>query len=266
VTDRPSRELVERTVQASWLSLRKYTPARIAIGRAGFGLPTRAYLDFQAAHARARDAVHAQLDVETMAREITARGWPVIVVTSAAESRPTYLRMPDRGRALSSDSKTRLSEPMLAPDVVIVVGDGLSSIAVERNALPVLELLCKRIPDLGLRLAPIILASGARVALADEIGEVLQAKLSIILIGERPGLSAADSLGMYLTFEPRRGRVDSERNCISNIHAAGMSAEDASSHAIDLIKSMLEHLASGVALAAGTPRLSVAAHARDKPP
>jgi ethanolamine ammonia-lyase small subunit len=202
---------------------------------------------------RARDAVHAQLDVEAMAREIAARGRRVIAVTSAAESRSTYLRMPDRGRALSSDSKARLSEPMVAPDVVIVVGDGLSSIAVERNALPVLELLCKRIPDLGLRLAPIILATGARVALADEIGELLQAKLSVILIGERPGLSAADSLGMYLTFEPRRGRVDSERNCISNIHAAGMSAEDAAARALDLVRLMFEHRASGVLLAARLP-------------
>ena len=256
MTYRPSCELVERTVQASWLSLRKYTPARIAIGRAGFGLPTRAYLDFQAAHARARDAVHAQLDVKAMAREIAARGWQVIAVTSAAENRSTYLRMPDRGRALSSDSKARLSEPMVAPDVVIVVGDGLSSIAIERNALPVLELLCRQIPDLGLRLAPILLATGARVALADEIGDLLQAKLSIILIGERPGLSAADSLGMYLTFEPRRGRVDSERNCISNIHAAGMSAEDAAARALDLVRLMLEHRASGVLLAARVPRLS----------
>ena len=253
--DRSSRE-VERTVQASWLSLRRHTPARIAIGRVGFGLPTRAYLDFQAAHARARDAVHAQLDVEAMARAMAARGWQAIAVTSVAESRPAYLRLPDRGRALSSDSKARLSEPMVAPDVVIVVGDGLSSIAVERNALPALELLCKRIPDLGLRLAPIILATGARVALADEIGELLQAKLSVILIGERPGLSAADSLGMYLTFKPRRGRVDSERNCISNIHAAGMSAEDAAARALDLVRLMLEHRASGVLLAARVPRLS----------
>jgi ethanolamine ammonia-lyase small subunit len=266
VTNRSSRELVERTAQPSWLSLRRHTPARIAIGRVGFGLPTRAYLDFQAAHARARDAVHAQLNVEAMAREIAVRGWQAIAVTSAAEDRSTYLRMPDRGRALSSDSKARLSEPMVAPDVVIVIGDGLSSIAVERNALPVLALLYRRIAEARLRFAPIIVATGARVALADEIGELLQAKLSVILIGERPGLSAADSLGMYLTFEPRRGRVDSERNCISNIHAAGMSAEDAASLAIDLIKSMLEHRASGVALAARTPRLSGAAHAGNKPP
>jgi len=246
VSDRPSPELSE---QANWLALRKHTPARIAIGRAGYGLPTSAYLDFQAAHARARDAVHARLEVEAIARGIAERGWEVIVVKSAAADRQSYLRMPDLGRALSHESRTRLSEPMVAPDVVIVIGDGLSSIAVERNALPMLDSLCNRLVGAGLRLAPLILATGARVALADEIGELLQAKLSVILIGERPGLSAADSLGIYLTYGPRKGRVDSERNCISNIHAAGMSADEAAARAAELITAMLKHRVSGVALA-----------------
>jgi ethanolamine ammonia-lyase small subunit len=138
---------------------------------------------------------------------------------------------------------------MVAPDVVIVVGDGLSSVAVERNAVPVLAALGRRLADMRLRLAPIVVASGARVALADEIGELLQARLSVIMIGERPGLSAADSLGMYLTFEPRRGRVDSERNCISNVHAGGMTAEAAAARAVELMRTMLAHRASGVLLA-----------------
>jgi len=170
--------------------------------------------------------------------------------------------MPDLGRTLSVESRARLSEPMLAPDVVIVVGDGLSSVAVERNAVPVLELLGRRLRDIGLRLAPIIVATGARVALADEIGELLQARLSVILIGERPGLSAADSLGMYLTFAPRRGRLDSERNCISNIHAAGMTAEAAAARAVELIQSMLEQRASGVLLAARACAPTVMTRAR----
>jgi ethanolamine ammonia-lyase small subunit len=237
-------------VPASWAELRQHTPARIAIGRAGFGLPTSAYLDFQAAHARARDAVHARLDVDATVQKIAAGGWPAISVQSAAQSRQAYLRMPDLGRALSAQSKARLSEPMVAPDVVIVVDDGLSSVAVERNAIPVLDPLWKRLAGIGLRLAPVIVASQARVALADEIGELLAAKLSVMMIGERPGLSAADSLGMYLTFAPRRGRRDSERNCISNVHAAGMTAHDAAARAVDLIRSMLAHRASGVALAA----------------
>jgi ethanolamine ammonia-lyase small subunit len=249
VSDRPPRSAVQRPLQASWVALRRHTPARIAIGRAGFGLPTAAYLEFQAAHARARDAVHAKLDVDATLQKIAARGWPVIGVRSAAESRQAFLRMPDLGRALAAESKARLSEPMVAPDVVIVVGDGLSSVAVARNAIPVLELLCDRLADVGLRLAPIIVATQARVALADEIGELLQAKVSVMMIGERPGLSAADSLGMYLTFEPRRGRLDSERNCISNIREEGMTAQDAAARAVDLIRSMLEHRASGVLLA-----------------
>jgi ethanolamine ammonia-lyase small subunit len=246
--DRPPRA-VEAGVPESWAGLRQHTPARIAIGRAGSGLPTRAYLEFQAAHARARDAVHAVFDVDSIVRSIAACGWPVIAVRSAAEDRQAFLRKPELGRRLSAESRARLSEPLVAPDVAIVVGDGLSSVAVERNALAVLRVLCPGLQAAGLQVGPIALALQARVALADEIGELLQAKVSLILIGERPGLSAADSLGMYLTFAPRVGRVDSERNCISNIRDGGMSAADAAAQAADLIRAMLEHRASGVLLA-----------------
>jgi ethanolamine ammonia-lyase small subunit len=234
---------------AGWLALRTHTPARIALGRAGCGLPTAPHLAFQAAHARARDAVHAALDVPALCSAIASRGFETIAVESGAASRQVYLRMPDLGRTLAEQSRAQLSQPMVVPDVVIVVGDGLSSVAVERNAVPVLEGLGPRLSGMGLRLAPVIVATHARVALADEIGELLQARLAVILIGERPGLSAADSLGMYLTFAPRRGRVDSERNCISNIHAAGMTAEAAAGRAAELIRSMLAHGASGVLLA-----------------
>jgi ethanolamine ammonia-lyase small subunit len=250
VTDRSPQPAGQQPAQAGWAALRRHTPARIAIGRAGFGLPTKAYLEFKAAHARARDAVHAKLDANAMLQAIAARGWPAIGVASAAQSRHAFLRTPDLGRALAAASRPRLSEPMVAPDVVIVIGDGLSSVAVARNAMPVLEVLCPRLAGIGLRLAPLVVATQARVALADEIGELVQAKLSVMMIGERPGLSAADSLGMYLTFAPRRGRLDSERNCISNIHAAGMTAQDAAARAVDLIRSMLVHRASGVPLAA----------------
>jgi ethanolamine ammonia-lyase small subunit len=243
-------------IRQSWVHLRTLTPARIAIGRAGGGVPTPAWLDFQAAHARARDAVHAKLDVIAMLEKITAQGLTACNVHSAAESREEFLRRPDLGRALSAESKARLSEPMVAPDVVIVVGDGLSSIAVERNAVSVLEYLCPQLRAAGLQLAPIILAEQARVALADAIGEIMQAKLSIMLIGERPGLSAADSLGMYLTYAPRIERVDSERNCISNIREGGMGAEEAAAQAADLVRSMLAHRASGILLASRVGRLA----------
>jgi ethanolamine ammonia-lyase small subunit len=137
---------------------------------------------------------------------------------------------------------------MVAPDVVIVVGDGLSSVAVEHNAMAVLTPLCGWLRDSGSVVGPIVIATQARVALADQIGELLQARVSIIMLGERPGLSAADSLGMYLTYEPRVGRLDSERNCISNIHSEGMAAEHAAAGAFDLVQSMLRFSASGVAL------------------
>jgi ethanolamine ammonia-lyase small subunit len=248
VSGRPA-SVVQAGIPESWLALRRHTPARIAIGRTGSGLPTQAYLEFQAAHARARDAVHAALDMDAMMQSIAACGWPVIPVRSAAPDRQAYLRIPDLGRRLSAESRARLSEPMIAPDVVIVIGDGLSSVAVECNAVPVLQCLGPRLAAAGLQLAPIILAVQARVALADEIGELLQAKLALIMIGERPGLSAADSLGIYLTFAPRVGRVDSERNCISNIRDGGMSAADAAAEASDLIRCMLDHHSSGVLLA-----------------
>jgi ethanolamine ammonia-lyase small subunit len=243
-------------IRQSWARLRVYTPARIALGRAGGGLPTPAYLEFQAAHARARDAVHAKLDVNAMLEKIAARGWVALRVHSAAQSREEFLRRPDLGHALSDESKARLSGPMVAPDVVIVVGDGLSSIAVECNAVAVLEYLWPRLQGAGLRLAPIVVAEQARVALADEIGEITQAGVSVMMIGERPGLSAADSLGMYLTYAPRTGRVDSERNCISNIREGGMGAQEAAAQAAGLVRSMLAHRASGIALASRTGRLA----------
>jgi ethanolamine ammonia-lyase small subunit len=248
VTGRPV-SVVQAGISESWLALRRHTPARVAIGRAGSGLPTHAYLEFQAAHARARDAVHAALDLDAMMQSIAACGWPVIPVRSAAADRQAYLRIPDLGRRLSAESRARLSEPMIAPDVVIVIGDGLSSVAVECNAVPVLQCLGRRLAAAGLRVAPIILAVQARVALADEIGELLQARISLIMIGERPGLSAADSLGIYLTFSPRVGRVDSERNCISNIREGGMRAADAAAQAAELTRCMLDHQSSGVLLA-----------------
>jgi ethanolamine ammonia-lyase small subunit len=245
MTDRPARP----AIADSWVALRRHTPARIAIGRAGFGLPAKAYLDFQAAHARARDAVQASLNVDALSKSIAGCGLPFIVVRSAAPDRQAFLKRPDLGRTLAGESTARVSDPIVAPDVVIVVGDGLSSVAVERNATPVLDILARRLHEKGLALAPVVIATQARVALADQIGELLQARVSIIMLGERPGLSAADSLGMYLTYEPRVGRLDSQRNCISNIHAEGMTAQDAAVQAFDLVQSMLARRASGVPLA-----------------
>jgi len=197
-----------------WAKLRTTTRARIGLARAGDAMATRDVLDFQLAHAKARDAVHTKLDTEALAAQIPG---PVIKVHSEAENRETYLRRPDYGRRLHPDC-----EPLLTPgdyDAVFVIADGLSATAVAANAVPMLHAALERLTDF--KIAPVIIATQARVAIGDDIGERLGAKLCAILIGERPGLSVAESLGIYLTYTPRRGTRDSARNCISNIHTKG---------------------------------------------
>jgi len=240
---------VATSVQAdAWTGLRRFTAARIALGHSGAGLPTAAHLAFQAAHAQARDAVHTPLDAAALMADLAANGWPAFQVASAAPDRPTYLKRPDLGRRLSDESQRRLSEPMPGCDVVLVVADGLSSAAVQANALPTLSALVPLLRRAGRRIGPIIVATQARVALGDPIGQILQADVAIVLIGERPGLSAADSLGLYLTWMPRIGRVDAERNCISNVRACGLAPTEAARQAAALVESMVLHRAAGVAL------------------
>lgn len=200
--------------------LRSLTQARVALGRVGQALPTAALLDFQLAHARARDAVHAELVADGFAAAI---GRPVIDVRSRAPDRPTYLGRPDLGRLLDDADAAKL-QPTDA-ELAITVGDGLSAIAVHAHAASLVTALVARLG--GWRIAPVVLAHQARVALGDEIGAALGVDLIVMLIGERPGLSAPDSLGAYLTWAPRRGRRDSERNCVSNIrppHGLGYDA------------------------------------------
>jgi len=232
-----------------WTWLSRYTEARIALGRCGPGLPTSAHLAFQAAHAEARDAVLKPFDAISFAADVAARGWPALAVRSRAADRASYLQRPDEGRLLSEECEALLSEPRAPADIALVVADGLSSRAVQVNALPVLDALIPRLTATGRRLSPVIVASQGRVGLADHIGELFGASASIILIGERPGLSAADSLGLYLTWMPRRGRVDSERNCISNVRHGGLTPEDAAKQAAELIERMFRHQAAGVSLA-----------------
>jgi ethanolamine ammonia-lyase small subunit len=191
--------------------LRSLTQARIGLGRAGQALPTRTQLDFELAHARARDAVQARFDPDTVARLLPE--WPTLIVSSQAHDHSQYLQRPDLGRRLAVDDAALL--PRAPIDAAFVVGDGLSATAVHNHAAPLLRALLNRLP--GWKLAPIVLARHARVALGDEIGEALGAPLVVMLIGERPGLSSPDSLGAYLTWAPRSGRLDSERNCVSNI-------------------------------------------------
>jgi ethanolamine ammonia-lyase small subunit len=227
---------------ARWDDLRRFTLARVALGRAGNGLPTAAHLAFQAAHAGARDAVHAALDVAALGEALSAAGLPSIAVHSAAQDRRTYLLRPDLGRRLRETDRARL---IPAPGaVVLVVCDGLSATAVQRHAVPLLVQVARALGQT----APIVIAEQGRVALGDAIGALVQAEAVAVLIGERPGLSAADSLGVYLTWQPRPGRTDAERNCISNIRADGLPPEAAAAKLLWLIGVMRRLRLTGVDL------------------
>jgi ethanolamine ammonia-lyase small subunit len=197
------------------------------LGRTGASLTTEGVLRFQLAHAEARDAVHVPLDGEALAGGTTALGRNVVRVETPATRRDLYLRRPDLGRHLEAESAERLDKLRDVFDVAIVVADGLSSRAVANNAVPLLSRLIPKFADAGLTQAPVVVAEGARVALGDEIAERLGARLVIVLIGERPGLSSPDSLGAYLTYSPRLGSTDAERNCVSNIRAGGLDVEAA---------------------------------------
>lgn len=213
-----------------WEAWRAATPARLALGRAGTAMPTDETLRLGSAHAMARDGVHAPLDVEALTGALLADGWRVERVTSQAPNRSTYLRRPDLGRRLSAADGQRLRDHATrhgaAPQLCVVVSDGLSSVAAQRHAVPLLLALRARLPP-DFRFAPVVIATQARVALADDVGEALGARLVASLIGERPGLSSPHSLGIYLTLDPRHGRRDAERNCISNVHPDGLSCDAA---------------------------------------
>ncbi|MBL8250923.1 MAG: ethanolamine ammonia-lyase subunit EutC, partial [Candidatus Competibacter sp.] len=235
-----------------WHRLRRFTPARIALGRAGVSLPTQPQLEFQLAHARARDAVHLPFDADTLQRQLAERTYKTLVLHSAAADRHQYLQRPDLGRRLDRASRDQLAartarEP-IAYDVALVIADGLSALAVHQNAAPLLDALAPKLQAARWRVAPIVLVGQGRVAVGDEVGELLGARLVAVLIGERPGLSSPDSLGIYITYEPRVGRTDAERNCISNVRPAGLSHAAASHKLFHLMSEALRRQLSGVRL------------------
>jgi ethanolamine ammonia-lyase small subunit len=206
----------------TWAALRALTPARIALGRAGSGLPTAELLRFGLAHARARDAVHAALDAEALSSRLTELGLRPRIVKSRAPDRETYLRRPDLGRRLAPDSDISRSDHPFA----LVVADGLSALAVERHAVPLIETLVSLAPQRWAGAGCCVALQG-RVALGDDAGGRMGCQLVVVLIGERPGLSSPDSLGAYVTYAPQVGRTDAERNCVSNIRPEGLSYEAA---------------------------------------
>ncbi len=231
---------------------RNATRARIGLGRSGDGIPTMANLELQLAHARARDAVHGAVDFTAMAQRLAPLD--TFSVRSLCDNRSQYLARPDLGRQAHPDDLAQL--PGGPYDVAFVIADGLSAAAVEHHAEKTLQACLNRLG--GLSIAPVVLAVQARVALADAVGQQLKAQMVVILIGERPGLSAPDSLGAYLTYAPQVGRMDSERNCVSNIHHDGLSYEAAADKIAWLIREANRLRLSGVGLKenAGVTELS----------
>jgi len=234
----------------AWIALRRFTQARIALGRAGHAVPTRALLDFQLAHAQARDAVHFPWDIAAFSGQVRELGEEALILDTPVADRGEYLRRPDLGRVLTDASRNRLRNRQAGEtDVALIVSNGLSSTAVERHGIALLQAIVAGLRARGFRLAPVSLAANGRVALSDDIGHALNAKLAVIIVGERPGLSAADSLGVYLTYAPKPGNTDAGRNCISNIRPPdGLGYEATAAKLLYLAEEAIRRGLSGVGL------------------
>jgi len=233
-----------------WLSLKHFTPARIALGRAGVSLTTRACLEFQLAHAMARDAVNIPMDFAVFEQRMNSLGYQTLTLQSQAENQLLYLQRPDLGRLLSSSALGSLQRSAcLQADAVVVIADGLSSKAIENHAEPFLTRLLPELQAKGYRLPPLCLVRHGRVGIGDAIAEHYAVRLCIVLIGERPGLSSPDSLGIYFTYQAKSGiSTDADRNCISNIHKNGLSYEQALKKLLFLINESEKLQLSGVKL------------------
>jgi ethanolamine ammonia-lyase small subunit len=229
MNDKPTSPVIHNP----WQGLRRFTAARIALGRTGISLPTNPQLAFQLAHAQARDAVHLPLDVPQLKHALEMQGVTTasacLALDSAAEDRFVYLQRPDLGRRLSDQSRALLhaARPANPYDIAFVIADGLSSLAIAQNAAPFLAQVMPMMERENWTVAPLVITRQGRVAIGDEIGELLGAKLVVVLIGERPGLSSPDSMGLYLTWMPKVGLTDAARNCISNVRPAGLRYEEA---------------------------------------
>ncbi len=237
-------------IQDSWHSLKQFTPARIALGRAGMSLPTRACLDFQLAHALARDAVNIPLDFAGLEQRLNLQGYQTLTLQTQAENQTVYLQRPDLGRLLSASAIACLQRTVPIPaDAVVVVADALSSTAIEHHAEPFLGLLLPELQQKGYRMPPVCLVKHGRVAIGDAVAEHYAAGVCIVLIGERPGLSSPDSMGIYFTYQARSGiSTDADRNCISNIHNNGLSYQQALKKLLYLIDESEKLQLSGVNL------------------
>ena len=244
-------------IENPWQTLRRFTAARIALGRAGVSLPTAPQLAFQLAHAQARDAVHLALDAQQLQQQLHAAGIPGAadchILDSAAPDRLTYLQRPDLGRRLSAASRLALAAAgdeveSRIYDVGFVIADGLSSLAISSNAVPFLAAIQARLALRNWVQAPLAIVRQGRVAVGDEVGSLLRTRLVVVLIGERPGLSSPDSMGLYISWMPHVGMSDAERNCISNVRAEGMRYDEAAYKLDYLLGEAHKRQLTGVAL------------------
>ena len=243
--------------EGMWARLRRLTAARIGLPRTGASLTTGPLLDFQLAHARARDAVWEALDETKLGNSLARFGLAVLTVSSAASDRQHYLMRPDLGRRLPPDAVLTLEPRANNYDVVFVIAGGLSARAVQRHASPVLDGALKGLRDEGWRIAPLVVVRNGRVGVGDEIAAVLHATCAVVLVGERPGLSAPDSMGAYLTWEPHAGTTDADRNCISNIRPDGIGYADAAYKILHLLRAMRARRLSGIALKDESDRTAI---------
>ncbi len=236
----------------AWNSLEQYTSARIALGRAGTSLPSAAHLEFQLAHALARDAVNIPLDFTSLEQTMAGNNLQVVCLKTQAENQRIYLQRPDKGRLLHPESVERLQriakQQPSPPDLALIVADGLSSKAIENHAALFIEELMPRLQELDYSVSPVFLVKHGRVAIGDPIAELTCARMAAVLIGERPGLSSPDSMGIYFTYQARPGKTDAERNCISNIHSNGLSYQQAVEKLLFLIREADRLKLSGVNL------------------
>jgi ethanolamine ammonia-lyase small subunit len=240
---------------ALWAGLRRLTAARIGLKRTGASLATAPLLDFKLAHARARDAVREPLDEARLIADVGALGLPVLAVASAAEDRQRYLMRPDLGRRLAPDAEATLAPHRHGHDVAFVVADGLSARAVQMHARPVLADLLPVLRRESWRIAPLVIARHGRVALGDAIAFALRADCVVVLVGERPGLTAPDSMGAYLTWQPCLRTTDADRNCISNIRPEGIGYSDAAFKLAYMLRTIRARRLSGVQLKDDSDRL-----------
>ena len=236
--------------QDLWHPLKAFTAARIALGRTGTAIPLKEVLEFKLAFAFAKDAVYSALDTEGLEEKLKALGLPIYTLQSKASTRAEYLQRPDFGRLLDNTSLDLLknNREETPYDVAIIIADGLSATAMNKHAFPVVDLLIKALKSMSYNVAPLAIIKQSRVAIGDETGYGLNARMSVVLIGERPGLTSPDSMGAYLTFNPKPGLTDESRNCVSNIRPEGLSYELAAHKILYLIQESFRLQLSGVEL------------------